>query len=145
MGRLAIYDLKSAALIVCDIPIKDNFVSLEIESPEQFTVVKAADGSLTRCPTGDSEYKLKLTLVSSSTHTSALSALHALDAAKPGGAGVGAFSYVDGSGSTALGASSCWINKAPNRKIGAAVSEETWEITAFSDPTKMLFGGNSIT
>jgi hypothetical protein len=139
----AIYSLKNKSLILCGIPIKNNFVSCEIEPPEAFTVVKSGDGSMTRCETGDTEYKIKLTLKASSSHTSELAALHALDTSQSGGSGVGPFEYTDGSGSTAMVAPFCWISKPPTRKIGAEVQDETWEFTASSDQTKMLLGGNT--
>lgn len=143
-GRTAIYDLAGKSLILMGLPISDNFVSLEIEPPERYVVVKSADGSMTRCATGDSEYKLKLTLVSSSKHTAELAALHAADAIATGGSGVAPFFYQDGTGSTKMAAAECWISKAPTRKISNVVAEETWEITAKSDPAKMLLGGNEI-
>jgi hypothetical protein len=139
----AVYSLKNKSLILCGIPIKNNFVSCEIEPPELYTWVKSADGSMTRCETGDTEYKIKLTLKSSSSHTAELSALLILDWSSTGGSGIGPFEYSDGSGSTTMVAPFCCITKQPTRKIGAEVGDETWEFTASSDPTKMVLGGNT--
>ena len=145
MAHDAIYDIRSVTLIAMGLPIKDNLISIEIESPEQYVLAKSADGSTTRAPTLDREYKVSLTLKSSSTHTSELAALHAADVIATGGSGVGPFSLIDATGSTVLAGASCWISKAPKRKFGTNVEDETWEITVISDPSKMLLGGNSIT
>jgi hypothetical protein len=145
MARDALYDIRSVVAIMMGLPITDNLVSIEIESPEQYTVSKSADGSITRAPTLDREYKVKVTLKSSSIHSGEFAALHAADVVATGGSGIGPFSIVDGSGSTVLAGSSCWITKAPTRKFTTNVEDETWEITVCSDPSKMLFGGNSIT
>jgi hypothetical protein len=139
----SVYSLQGKSLILCGIPIENNFVSCEIEPPVLYTFVKAADGSMTRCETGDTEYKIKLTLKSSSSHTDELSTLHGLDWAAKGGSGVGPFEYSDGTGSTAMAAAYCCITKAPTRKIAAEVGDETWEFTASSNPIAMHLGGNT--
>jgi hypothetical protein len=147
MSRFAIFDQAGSDLIVMAIPITDGRgreTFLEVEAPQQYDTIQSADGLVIRCKTQDRVYKVTLTLLSSSSHSAILSALHGADAVATGGSGVGAFFYKDNTGSTALAGEHCWISMAPKRSVGNMVKEESWELTVVSDPAKMIFGGNSL-
>lgn len=146
MSRIAIHDSDALSLIVMGIPIDDGRPKeslLEIEFPEQFTEIDSADGLVIRCKTKDTKFPTTLKLLSSSKATDQLWAIHAADVAATGGAGVGPFLLIDGSGSTKL-AGTCWIKKAPKRSYGNTVKEEDWSLLVIADMATMALGGNVV-
>jgi hypothetical protein len=144
--RVAIHDSKSLQIIVMGIPIDDGRPKegvLEIEFPEQFTEVDSADGLVMRCKTLDVKFPTMLKLLHSSKATDQLWAVHAADVMATGGAGVGPFLVIDGSGSTKM-AGQCWVKKAPKRVYGNTVQEETWSLMVIAEMATMALGGNVV-
>lgn len=144
--RLAIHDSSALSLVVMGIPIDDGRPKeslLEIEFPEQYTEVDSADGLVVRCKTLDVKFPATLKLLSSSKATDQLWAVHAADVLATGGAGVGPFVLIDGSGSTKM-AGRCWIKKAPKRSYGNTVKEEDWMLMIVADMATMALGGNVV-
>jgi hypothetical protein len=143
--RLAVYNQDALELIVLAIPIIDarGEMVLEAESPRQYEVIEAPDGTVIRYTTKSRVYPVKLNLQQVSIHHDALSEAHAQDFVAVGGSGIGAF-FAKDNGSTNMIADYCWIAKPPTRGYGRAPRDDTWELTVISSPAKMRIGGLSI-
>ncbi len=148
MGRLADYSLMGVDAVLMDISVtdgraKDTFLS--IDSPRQFETVQGADGLVVFCRTMDRIYPVQVTLLSSSLHNAAFSALHAAGTIiGAGGADIGAFMVKDNNGNSLHVGEYCRIMKAPKLDYGEIVKPVTWELAVVADPATMFIGGNSI-
>ncbi len=148
MGRMADFNQAEVDVVMMDIPITDGRAQdtfLSIDPPRQFETVEGADGLVVFCRTNRRVYPVQLTLLSSSLHNAALSALHAAGSlVGAGGADIGAFLVKDNNGNSLCVGEYCRIMKAPKWDIGELVKPVTWEAIVIADPATMLIGGNSI-
>ena len=139
------YDPKSVIMTLGAIPISGladgTFVTVE-NNEDAFALQIGADGEGTRSRTNNDSAKITLTLTQASASNDALSALHELDKAFPGGAGVVPFFLRDLLGTASFFAQSAWISKRPKAEFGIDAGTREWVI----ETDKLVpFDGGSLT
>lgn len=93
---------------------------------EHRTATQGLDRRVVSAKTNSTMAELELTLIETSPTHRKLLALLALDAATPGGAGVGRFDMTDLVNGINEGSDKIWIAKRPDRVVGAEVPEYVW-------------------
>ena len=106
-----------------------------------FETQRAMDGDISRIYHEDKGYKVKLTLMQSSSSNNILSMLYNVDLATR----LGKFPLIikDGSGSTTFVSLTTWIEEQPEVKFASTLSTYTWEFGC-SDAI-LSIGGNDST
>lgn len=97
-----------------------------------FKTKTSVDGQVTRSKTRNKTATITITLMNTSKHNTALSAIALLDQLGHNGAGVGPFLIKDLSGTTLQGGV-CWIEQAPDMDHGMDAFECEWKLGAVLD------------
>lgn len=139
-----IYDANQVSVIICDLPIDSGFADGEFVRVEQdsdtFGDVIGTDGETTRFNTNDHRATITVILMQSSSGNALLSAISALDQAKPGGAGVGTLWIRDKQGTSLYTSAKCWVAKPPDVAFGREPGPREWKIRVGN--LKRFDGGN---
>ncbi len=138
------YDLDQVAFSFCGLPINGGYgdgqaIMIEKVDPS-VTTKQGADGSLSWSKTGKKLYKVKITLMSTSSGNAKLSAIHKLDEEKPNGAGIGPLLIADLGGTTVFSSPKARIETMPPLDLGAEASNIEW--TIFAADGFAFWGGN---
>lgn len=131
------------ALILGD-QIADSFLNIRADEPS-FTVVKGADGSITRVNTNNTLFHVEYTVKRPSKDNALLSAYHNADLIVDGGAGVSSLLIKDPQGSDYLTSLKAWIAgwpDAPRGKDGGG--DVTWIFDCQVLPGGFILGGNQL-
>lgn len=115
----------------------DDTISIEYQE-DQVEVVRGADGEVTRVIHAVDDVQITITLKQSSQSNDFLSALWNAD--KLTGAGILPWATVDGSGTTLVAASECFVTKPPKIDYGKSAKDRVW--TLHTGPAVVNIGGN---
>lgn len=104
-----------------------------------FSSTAGASGEVVRSKMADARGEIEFSAIASSQVNDALSALITLDDAT--GQGVGAFTLVDGNGTTVLHAPNVWIISYPDVDLAEEVGDTVWKLEC--DKLAIFRGGLS--
>lgn len=132
MAGFHVYDSDQVRISIAAIPITGGFadgefVRIERET-EAFTDVVGTDGEVTRSKTNDNRATVTIVLMQTAAANALLSALHNVDKAVPGGAGVGPLLIEDGNGLTLHEAAECWIQSSADVSYDREATAREWPI-----------------
>ncbi len=137
------YDPDQLSLVFANIPISGfadgEFVRITPES-DGFGSVVGTDGEVSRSKTGDKRAEVVFVLMQTSDTNDRLSALHQLDLATPGGAGVGALMIRDRQGRAQYSSEQAWIQRAPDVSFDREATSREWVLMC--GDLKRVDGGN---
>lgn len=135
--------IQLGALILGD-QIAESFLNVRADEVS-FTVVKGADGSITRVNTNNTLFHVEYTVKRTSKDNALLSAYHAADLMVDGGAGVSSLLLKDPQGSDYMTSLKAWIQGWPDAGRGKdGGGDVTWIIDAQVLPGQYILGGNQL-
>jgi hypothetical protein len=140
MTQVRHYSAKEVTVSLAGIQIQGfadgEFITI-VEVSNAYEDVVGSDGEVSRAPTNDPRADVTFTLMQTSPSNQLLSALHKLDKATPGGAGVGALIVRNRlSGGEVYRANQAWVGKPPDVSFDRGPTPRQWNILAvISDRT----------
>jgi hypothetical protein len=115
----------------------DDSISIEYQE-DTVEVVRGVDGEVTRVIHAVDDVQITITLKQSSSSNDFLSALWNAD--KLSGGGILPWATVDGSGTTLVAASECFVKKPPVIAYGKSAKDRVWIM--HTGPAVVTIGGN---
>lgn len=120
--------------------LAENTFVKAVFNEDSFKLLTGADGEGVRSKSSNRSGRVTFTTLQSSQANDALSALHNLDVATPGGAGIVPLLIKDNSGRTLISAEKAWLVKHADVEFAREAGNREW---TFETNELFVFGGGN--